>query len=264
MKFTVHCIVKNEDVWIYYALKSVLPHADQIIIFDTGSTDRTVEIIKSMNDPKIEFEEKGVVDRKGLVDFRREQIKKTKNDWFMLLDGDEVWRQDQLFQTIKQIEESRNEIAVINKTRNCLGDVFHYMPENAGGYRIGNKIGNFNMRFIKKTVDLDIVGEYPLEAYVNSKGVLQEQIDKLIITDNWYLHTSFLQRSTLDKNKRSGSLGKAKTPEWGVGMDICELPNVLIKEREKGLVDPLRKRSLSYTLTAVVTTSLLAIKRLIK
>ena len=43
---TVHCIVKNEERWIWYSLMSVLEHSDKIIVYDTGSSDKTIEIIK--------------------------------------------------------------------------------------------------------------------------------------------------------------------------------------------------------------------------
>ena len=88
---TIHCVVKNEERWIWYALKSILDIADEILIFDTGSTDKTVEIIKTIKSRKIIFEEKGKVDAKGLTQLRREQLVMTKTEWFLILDGDEIW-----------------------------------------------------------------------------------------------------------------------------------------------------------------------------
>ena len=46
-RITVHTLVKNEERWIWYALKSVLPFVDQIIVWDTGSTDKTTAIIRA-------------------------------------------------------------------------------------------------------------------------------------------------------------------------------------------------------------------------
>ena len=37
---TVHMVVKNEDRFIWYALNSVLPYVDKVIIFYTGSTQK--------------------------------------------------------------------------------------------------------------------------------------------------------------------------------------------------------------------------------
>ena len=88
---TSHTIVKNEEGWIKPALLSVIDKADRLLVWDTGSTDKTVELIKSINSEKIEFKQCGPVDRKQLVDLRNEQIRTTQTPWFLLLDGDEVW-----------------------------------------------------------------------------------------------------------------------------------------------------------------------------
>src|SRR3989344_4947938 len=95
---TVHCVIKNEERWIWFAVKSILDIADKVLIYDTGSTDKTVEILKTK---KIVFEEKGEVDAKGLTQLRREQLKRTKTEWFLILDGDEVWPEETKKELIK-------------------------------------------------------------------------------------------------------------------------------------------------------------------
>ena len=42
IKISVCLITKNEEKYIEGCLKSLLPVADEIIILDTGSTDRTL------------------------------------------------------------------------------------------------------------------------------------------------------------------------------------------------------------------------------
>ena len=42
---TAHMVVMNEEKWIWFAIKSVVDYMDRLIIYDTGSTDKTVEII---------------------------------------------------------------------------------------------------------------------------------------------------------------------------------------------------------------------------
>src|SRR3989344_7832345 len=88
---TVHVLIKNEDRWIWYALMSVLDYVDKILIYDTGSTDKTIDIIKSIDSPKIIFESHPISTRQGLVKLRQHQLDRTRTPWFMLLDGDEIW-----------------------------------------------------------------------------------------------------------------------------------------------------------------------------
>jgi glycosyltransferase involved in cell wall biosynthesis len=94
MQLTVHCLIKNEENFIFYAIKSVVDFVDKIIIFDTGSTDKTVAIVNSLVNQyphKIIFEEKGDCNKSQHTLLRQEMIEKTKTEWFMVLDGDEIW-----------------------------------------------------------------------------------------------------------------------------------------------------------------------------
>jgi glycosyltransferase involved in cell wall biosynthesis len=48
MKLVSLSLVRNEEHWIWYALTSVWPHVDEILVFDNHSTDATVEIVRGM------------------------------------------------------------------------------------------------------------------------------------------------------------------------------------------------------------------------
>jgi hypothetical protein len=48
MKLVSLSMVRDEEYWIWYALTSVAPHVDEILVFDNHSTDRTVEIVRGM------------------------------------------------------------------------------------------------------------------------------------------------------------------------------------------------------------------------
>ncbi len=264
MKITGHCIVKNEDKWVWFAINSVLPFVDKILVYDTGSTDNTVEVIKTIKSSKVVFEEKGPVNAKQLVDLRREQLEKTQTDWFLILDGDEVWPEDQIKKIIYLAKKSdKKTIAYFNKARNCIGDVFHFLSEDLGEYEIAGVRGNLNTRLIRKTPDLKIVGEYPLEAYVNDGGPIQNQ-KGIKFADCWYLHASFLKRSSGIEKKVSGSFGKQKTWQSGKLFKKTELPKVLYKKYPSIVDDPLVKRSLIYELLAKLTTPLLILKKTLK
>lgn len=262
MKLTSHVIVKNEDIWVLYAIKSVLPFSEKILVYDTGSTDRTVEIIKSINSPKIIFEEKGLVDRAGLVKLRQEQIDKTKTGWFLIVDGDEIWPERELKKLTDKADQVSGEVAaLVNRTRNSIGDIYHYLPDEAGRYSLAGKTGNLNMRLIRKSQDLKITGEYPLEAYTDKDGSIASRTDKLLFVDCWYLHTTFLKRSSLDRTKTSGSFGKMKMWERGKVMTRSELPEVLFGD---GPADTLKRRGVLYEAGALLTAPLIKVKRKFK
>lgn len=262
VKVCVHTVVKNEDIWIWYALNSVLDYVEEIFVCVNGSSDKTLEIIKTINSPKIKITEKGQLKPNQLVDLRKEQIKKTKTDWFLVLDGDEIWPEKELIKLLTTAQNSPPQIlALFNRTRNCIGDIYHYLPEAAGGYQIAGKKGNLNMRLFRKTQDLNITGEYPLEAYVNNQGPISSQINNIKFADCWYLHTSFLQRSSLDYQKKSGSLGKRKIPEWGINLAKKELPEVLFKKHPTKVAEVLKKRSFGFALQAAFFTPIINFKR---
>src|SRR3989344_1504200 len=167
---TIHCVVKNEEKWIWFALRSVLDIADKVLVYDTGSSDRTVDIIKSIKSKKIIFEGKGEVDAKGLTKLREEQLKRTKTDWFLILDGDEIWPErakKELVRLIKNADKSR--WGVVVRAWNFVGDIYHYHPESIHyhwPYAPKNYKGWANLRVFKKLIPgLHIKGDYPLEAY---------------------------------------------------------------------------------------------------
>ena len=197
MKITTHTLVKNEEYWIKPALLSVMDQVETMLVWDTGSTDKTVAIIKSINSSKIIFEQKGRVNRKQLVNLRNQQIKATRTPWIILLDGDEIWPENNLIQLIKAIQSAKPEIiALVNRTRNCVRDIYHYLPDDTGKYQIGKWRGSIIIRAIRNLPGLTVVGEYPNEAYIYQGKKLQDQPERLEFVDTWYLHTTHLKRSS--------------------------------------------------------------------
>ncbi|MBX6773450.1 MAG: glycosyltransferase [Chloroflexi bacterium] len=84
MGLTVCMITKNEEPNIGRALESVKPVANQIVVVDTGSTDRTVDIAKDLGAEVHEHPWNG--------DFsaaRNASLRYAKHSWILVLDGDE-------------------------------------------------------------------------------------------------------------------------------------------------------------------------------
>lgn len=78
-------IVKNEEAHLGHCLASVQGLVDEMVIIDTGSTDRTVEIAKSFGAKLGHFD--------WINDFaaaRNESLKHCTGDWVLVLDADEA------------------------------------------------------------------------------------------------------------------------------------------------------------------------------
>ena len=93
-KLSICMMVKNEEKYLDKSLKSLKPFSDsfptEIIVVDTGSEDRTVEIAKKHTD-KVYF-------RKWNNDFgamRNKTIEYASGEWLLILDGDEVFETPQ-------------------------------------------------------------------------------------------------------------------------------------------------------------------------
>lgn len=87
MKINLVMIVKNEERTLERCLKAAKPLVDAIIIADTGSTDRTVEIARQMGAAVYPFT--WVNDFSAARNFA---LEKSDGDWNLVLDADETVR----------------------------------------------------------------------------------------------------------------------------------------------------------------------------
>lgn len=216
---TGHMIVKNEEQWIWYAINSVIDYIDTLFIYDTGSRDDTVKIIKSINSNKVNFIEKGTKDADGIVNLRNEQLQNTQTKWFMLIDGDEVWPRQTMEELCLEVKRVPARIsALVVKARLPVGDLFHYQAKAAARYRIMGKVNHFNIRVYCVRPGYTWQGRYPLEAYTDKNGIpVQEKEAELKMLNQEYWHMTHLRRSRLDDHEKRkyeiGETHKARLPE---------------------------------------------------
>ena len=88
---SVCMIVKNEELLLGRCLASVRALADEIILVDTGSTDRTVEIAQEYGCRVFRHPWQG--------DFsaaRNESLRRAQGDWIIVIDADEELPSDQI------------------------------------------------------------------------------------------------------------------------------------------------------------------------
>ncbi|WP_027087265.1 glycosyltransferase family 2 protein [Cohnella panacarvi] len=93
-------IVKNEEKYLDRCLKSAAHMVDEIIVVDTGSTDRTVEIAEQYDAKLYRFE--------WIDDFaaaRNYSLEHVTGDWVLVLDADQYFQED-FSESIKQFTNS--------------------------------------------------------------------------------------------------------------------------------------------------------------
>jgi len=107
-------IVKNEQVALPRCLASVQAVVDQIVVLDTGSSDRTCEVAQEFGARVYEFE--------WCNDFsvaRNQSLKYAQGEWILVLDADEVLVPD-VIPTLKQAIQSQEHL-LINLVRQEVG-----------------------------------------------------------------------------------------------------------------------------------------------
>ncbi len=110
MKLSVGIITFNEENQIGRTIDSILDIADEIIVVDSESTDRTVQIAKSKG-AKIYIEKwQGYGKQKNIV------LEKCSGEWILLLDADEVVS-NELKNKIKSIINNKNDVSDIYKIK---------------------------------------------------------------------------------------------------------------------------------------------------
>lgn len=260
-----HTLVKNEDRYLWFAVTSVINYLDKMLIWDTGSTDKTLEIIKLLKKEypeRIDFREIGQLSAQGLTDARQQMLEQTKADWLILVDGDEVWWEDSIKEVVTTINnQGANLYALINPVYNLVGDIYHYQDPTAGQYHIKGKKGHFNIRAVNRQIPkLHIKGDYPLEGFCDEAGkLIQERSEKLEFVDGPILHFSHLPRSTsigftLHRRKIKYELGITFPKGFGY-------PEVMFLKPPPLVRSPWQKMSWPFKLRAIVETPLRKVKR---
>jgi len=143
MNLSVVIITLNEEANLGRTLASVQPLlADgkgEIIVVDSGSTDRTVEIAKSFG-AKVFVEE-----WKGFAAQKNSAIDKATGNWILSLDADEELNPP-LRQTLSEMFEALNRLSTLGKQA-----ATHSSPVKAAEFEADTKIGtNFDGLWIPR------------------------------------------------------------------------------------------------------------------
>lgn len=256
MKIVAHTLVKNEEKFIWYSINSIINHVDEILVWDTGSTDNTPEIIKFIKNPKIKFKEIGSASAQELSNLRKKMLEESNDaDFIFILDGDEIWHEGVVRELINKLPNLKEDVVVCSNYM-LIGDMFHYQEKSAGKYKIADKKGHYNIRVIRNLSNLSVSGVYPNEAYVDSNGVKVQNFspERIFFFDKPYLHASFLNRSQNDKKKLKYEIGESFPKDFFY-------PEAFFRTRPTGIPIVWGIMSMGYRLRAFIETPIKKIKR---
>ncbi|ROL61836.1 glycosyltransferase family 2 protein, partial [Bacteroidetes/Chlorobi group bacterium ChocPot_Mid] len=149
-KLSVTIITKNEELNIKKTLESVL-WADEILILDSGSTDRTLEICRSFNCKILQTSWMGFGQTKKFA------VDNAQFDWILSIDADEVVSPELKVRIQAILSEPQYNGYKINFQSFYLDKKIKYSGWK-NGYKLrlfNRKYGNFNERILHEYVQLD-------------------------------------------------------------------------------------------------------------
>lgn len=114
----------NDEKYIAESIQSILdqtyPYFEFIIVND-GSTDRTIDIIKSFKDSRIILIDKP---NTGLIDSLNIGVRAAKYDWIARMDGDDIAKKNRFEEQIKLI---KNDVVIISSQCSIIDGKGHYI-----------------------------------------------------------------------------------------------------------------------------------------
>ncbi|WP_229414638.1 MULTISPECIES: tetratricopeptide repeat protein [Moorena] len=125
-------IVKDEEESLPQCLSSVKDVVDEMVVLDTGSTDRTIEVAQSYGARVYQFE--------WCNDFaaaRNQALKYVQGEWVLVLDADEVLKPEVVPEIKQAIQNSsylvinlvRQEVGATQSPYSLVSRLFRYHPE---------------------------------------------------------------------------------------------------------------------------------------
>ena len=157
MKLSVSMIVKNEESCLKKALESV-KDADEIIIVDTGSTDKTVDIAKAYTN-KVYYG-KDYLWRDNFAFSRNQSLEKCTGDWILIVDADEYFEPGTITKLKKIIKENPNYKGITVKAWNSSKQYFEVIrafkrtPEAKWFGRVHNYLNVFDNQGFHSDINL--------------------------------------------------------------------------------------------------------------
>jgi len=255
---TAHTMVKNEDRFVWFSVMSVIDHVDKVLLWDTGSIDGTVEILKEI---------KRLKGNEEFTNVRKEMLESTKTDWMFMLDADEVWWEDSIRSVTDFIRTDGDSFeSIVVPTINFVGDIFHRQEERAGNYHLAGRVGHLNLRGVSmKIPGLSSDKPHGTWGWADGNGrMIQDRNQKKMKYINAaYMHATFLQRSGLVLGDiRVPKRAKKRKHEIGVSFPYDYFyPEVFFRHTPSFVKSPWQTMDPVFRRRAYIETPLRKLKR---
>lgn len=270
MKIWAHTLVKNEERYLWYSVSSIVPFVDKVLLWDTGSTDGTLDICRTLENrfpEKINFRQVKQESAKDFTKVRQDMLDETDADWFLIVDGDEVWWEGSINKVIEKITNHSYKLeSIVVPNYLLIGDIFHYQEDAAGRYHLAGKVGHYNQRAFKKNIPgLHSANPHGKWGWADREGKMIQDRDpeKILFVDAPYLHFSFLQRAG-EKLKDLDVIKRKLKLKYELGTSFQKdfyYPEVFFRPRPKIVLSPWERMDTSFKIRAFIETPLRRAKR---
>ena len=200
---TANVRVRNEERFVKQAIESVLPAVDKVRVFDTGSTDRTVERILEIKDPRIEIIHKPVTDATGLMGYRNEMAGLAESEWFWIVDGDEVYPQSAALRVREFLRTVPDHVHRIAVHRRHFYGSFNFLGKFDAGGRI-YRASRIRTKIFKPKYGKEVGHETPYD--ITNPGATREEFSMTAPEEIYLFHMHYMSRSAQD-----GEMGRMRS-----------------------------------------------------
>jgi glycosyltransferase involved in cell wall biosynthesis len=200
MKINLTMIVKNEERSIRRCLLAAADFVDEIVIVDTGSTDRTVEIIeetgKELNRPTYIGHFTWIDDFAAARNYALALSEQYGAEYHLMLDADEYLLSDKYPETVPKTQNTHADRQVLERFITRMNEKYH-------GEWIGC-VGIFNLQKDKDSIGQSL--EYAqrfFKAGIRYTGAIHEQPDtkwQLVASPIYSEHDGYLYSNKSERN----------------------------------------------------------------
>ncbi|WP_211747294.1 TPR domain-containing glycosyltransferase [Paenibacillus sp. Marseille-Q4541] len=229
----VHMIIYNEEAWLGACLEQIDSMADELIIVDTGSTDRSIEIAEGYGATVIRSPWEN-----DFAKARNAGLTHATTDWILVLDADEqvIAGQEEIKPYLQQEKGDLCLIQFVNWTGQSVDDyTLHLAPRlfrNRRGYLYEGTVHEQLIRVREVSLEKSATDSDRTEAKVSS---LAQSIGPLKVNHYGYLPEVMASRQTALRNLKLIQTVLDQQPEdafhiYNLGVTYCQLDD---RERAK-------------------------------